>query len=176
MRLNLKPTAERYTLIDPPSPDETGIVIVARPALSEVIEEAKADESLLAYAAEIRAMMEAEDGGDEITPERIRSKGKVGLLFTKAVARLVIEDWEGVEDPDGSPAPVTPDRVNAFLDVAPIYDAFTARFLARWITVQQEKNGSALSPNGTLEGAQPIARPARASVKSARAGKTARKR
>jgi len=176
MRLNLNPRPERYQLIDPTDEGGTGVAIVARPALSEVIEDAKADDSLLSYAEEIRAMVEAEQDGEarEITPAMIRSKGKVGLLFTKAVARAVIEAWEGIEDPDGSPAPVTPDRIDALIDVPVIYDAFTARYLSRWLTVEQEKNGSAPSPTGTSAVAQPIAQPAKRNVKRARDAKTGR--
>lgn len=167
MRLNLNPKPERYQLIDPVG-QGTGVAIIARPALSEVIEEAKADDSLLAFAEEIRAALEADgDATTEVTPALLRSKGKVGLLFSKAVARLVIEGWEGVEDPDGSPAPVTPDRVNAFLDVPVIYDAFSQHFLGRWLVVEQEKNGSAPSPTGTSAAAQHTAQPAPRSAQSA---------
>lgn len=176
MRLNLNPKPERYQLIDPVG-GGSGVAIVARPALSEVIEDAKADDSLLAFAEEIRAAMETEQGETvtEVTPAMLRSKGKVGLLFTKAVARLVIEEWEGVEDPDGSPAPVTPDRVNALLDVPFIYEAFTQRYIGRWLVVEQEKNGFAPSLNGTSAAAQPTAQPAPRTATSARAGKTGRK-
>jgi hypothetical protein len=175
MRLNLNPKAERYQLIDPVG-DGEGVAIVARPALSEVIEQAKGDDAFLAFAEEIRASVEATEGEEvaEMSPALLRSKGKVGVLFSKAVARLVIEAWEGVEDPDGSPAPVTPDRVDAFIDVPAIYDAFSERFLGRWLVVDQEKNGFAPSPSGTSAGAPTTARPARHSAKTARGGKQGR--
>lgn len=174
IRLNLNPQSDRYQLIAPLREGETGVTVIARPALSEVIEEAKGDDTLLAYADEIRGMIAEEqgDGPAEITPAMIRSKGKVGLLFTKALARLVIEGWEGIADPDGSPAPVTPDRIDALLDLPVIYDAFTARYLTRWLTVEQEKNGSAPSPNGTSVVAQTTAASAKRAVKSAPGGKT----
>lgn len=168
MRLNLKPGPEKYTLLP-------GIEITARPALSEIVEEAKADDSLIAYADDIRAVVEGdEDGGVDFTAELLRSRGKVGLLLAKAIARAVIEEWEGVEDPDGSPAPVSEDRINAFLDVPAIYQAFTEVYLNRWLTVQAEKNDSALSPNGTSEGALNTAEPVPADATPAQPEKTAR--
>lgn len=179
MRLNLSAASERYQLIDP-APGDTGggIAIVARPALTEVIEEAKAHDDFIAFAEELRSLVEAEEGGEtgEITPEMIRAKGRSGVIFAKIVARLVIESWEGVEDPDGSPAPVEPDRVNAFLDHPVIYDRFSEKYLARWLTVQLEKNASAPSPTGTSAGEARTAKPARASAKSARGKSTPRKR
>ncbi|MCB1340628.1 MAG: hypothetical protein KDK24_06105 [Pseudooceanicola sp.] len=174
MKLNLSPAVERYQLIPSAGEDDPGIAIHARPALTAVIEDAKADDSLIAYADEIRAMVEAGEDA-EASAEVIRSKGRVGLMFARALARRVIERWEGVEDADGSPAPVTPDRVDAFLDIAPIYDAFTSVYLVRWLTVQREKNVSAPSLNGTSAGAPTIAATATASAPNARAGRSGRK-
>ena len=172
MRLNLSPKTERYVLIQGQD-EEAGIAIMARPALSEVLEEAKADAAMLGFVDDLRAMEASDD--QDITPALLKAKGKFGLLFTKAIARLVIEGWDGVEDPDGSVAPVTPDRVDAFLDIPVIYDAFTAQYLSRWLTVQTEKKGSAPSPNGTSAAARSTAVPAGKPARNARSGKTARK-
>lgn len=169
MRLNLKPGPERYELAP-------GIAIIARPALSEVIEEAKGDDSLFAYAEEMRELVGDSDEKGEVTAAMIRSRGKVGLIFAKAVARAVIEEWEGVEDPDGSPAPVSGDRVDAFLDVPALYNAFTEVYLGRWLTVQAEKNDSAPSQNGTSAAAQTTAVPAPSDAETAPRGSKSRKR
>ena len=99
MRLNLNPGVEAYRLIE-----AAGLVIHARPALADLIEEAKTDPAVVAHAASVDAE------ADPLSPEALRARNRGGLLMTKALARLVIEAWEGVEDPDGSPAPVTPDR------------------------------------------------------------------
>jgi len=159
MRLNLNPGVEAYRLIE-----AAGLVIHARPALADLIEEAKTDPAVVAHAASVDAE------ADPLSPEALRARNRGGLLMTKALARLVIEAWEGVEDPDGSPAPVTPDRIDALLDIAPVYDAFTSVYLSRWLTVQAEKNGSSPSPTGISAAARTTAKPARPRAKTARAG------
>lgn len=170
MRLNLSPSVEEYVLFD-------GITITARPALSEVMEAAKASDELIAMGDELRQMMEAEgDEGTEVTGDMVRAKGRAGVLLSKAVAELTIESWQGVEDPDGSPAPVTPDRIRAFMDVPAVYDKYTEVYLAKWLTVVREKNDSAPSPTGTSEGATRTAKGARKSAGSARGKSTNRKR
>ncbi|MFC4668923.1 hypothetical protein ACFO5X_10190 [Seohaeicola nanhaiensis] len=173
MKLHLNAAPERYELI-PGGENDPGITITARPALTSVIEDAKADDSLLDYADEIRALADAGDDA-AASAEMIRSKGRVGLMFAKAVARRVIDSWEGVEGEDDSPAAVTPQNIDAFLDVAPIYDAFTEKYLARWLLVQREKNVSAPSRNGTSARARTTAATAKASARSARAGRSVRK-
>ncbi|MBR9837027.1 MAG: hypothetical protein GYB50_03930 [Rhodobacteraceae bacterium] len=176
MRLNLSPSTERYVLVEPnpATPDDVGIAITARPALTEVIEEAKSHDDFLAFADELRGLIDAEGDGEvgDVTPDMIRAKSRSGVIFAKVVARIVIEGWEGVEDPDGSPAPVTADRVDAFLDHPAIYDLFAEKYLARWLTVQLEKNGSAPSPSGTSAGAAPTVKRARKPAQSARAEST----
>lgn len=179
MRLNLSPETERYELFPPASqgdPDDPGVVIWARPALSGVVEEAAADDTLLEYGAEVRTIIEAQEAGEDGGPEALRAHGRFGLLLAKAIARRTIERWEGVEDPDGSAAPVTADRVTAFLDHPAIYKAWTETYLARWFALQTEKKGSAPSPNTTSAGARRTASSARKPAGSARGKSTRSKR
>lgn len=186
MRLNLKPTIERYEIfaeskVIPAGKTEKDAIVypavafMARPALTEVMENAKADDAIIEHAEEIRALLDAEEQGTADLSAMIRAKGRAGVLLSKAIARAVIESWEGIEDPDGSPAPVTPDRIDAFMDVPEIYNRFTEVYLARWLVVQYEKNASAPSPTGTSAAAKPIARRARGSAKPAPAKRTPRK-
>lgn len=182
MRLNLNLGPERYELF-PAVKDEAGEIITpavsftAEPALSDVVEAAKADPSMIDFADEIRDLIDGEAaGGDIDRAAALRAKGKGGILFARALARLVITAWEGIEDPDGNAAPVTPDRVDAFISLAPVYDRFTEVYVARWLNVQQEKNGSAPSQNGTTAGVTNTARGAQKPAKSARAKSTNRKR
>lgn len=163
MRLNLKPGVEPYDLLGNGS-----VIIHARPALAEVIEAAKVDDSILALADELKESAEVE--GAELTGELLASRSRFAILLSKAVARQVIESWDGIEDPDGSPAPVTPDRVDALMDLAPIYDAFGTVYLARWLVLSAEKNASSPSPTGTSEGATPTAGRARRPAKTAPKG------
>lgn len=87
--------------------------------------------------------------------------------FVQAVARHTILDWEGVAGPEGGPMPVTPDAVDALLDLNRIFDAFSAKVVEPYLLVQSEKNASAPSPNGTSAAAETTAAPAKASARSA---------
>ncbi|WP_109464406.1 hypothetical protein [Albibacillus kandeliae] len=176
MRLNLSTASERYELFPPTEDGDPAIVIIARPAFADVIEEAKGDDTLFEHGEQILELIEAAGGEDaKMSPALLQAHGKAGVLFARAVGRLVIEGWEGVADPDGTPAPVTPDRVDAFIGIQPIYEAFGEKYLSKWLTVQREKNVSAPSLTGTSEGAQPTARRVRGSAKSAQKKSSGRK-
>jgi hypothetical protein len=98
------------------------------------------------------------------TPEAL------AVAMAKALARRAVLDWEGVGDAAGDPLPVSPDAVDAFLDIWPVFEAFQTGYVAKGLVLEQEKNGSAPSPNGPSEGATPTARPARRSARTARRG------
>ena len=164
MRLNLDRGVLPYVLF-PETAVSAAVVIHALPALSHVMEEAKADAALRELAHEIKAEL-AE--GEVPTPEVMAGHGQFAVMFAKAIARQVIQSWDGIEDEDGSPAPVTPDRIDAFLDLAPVYDKFVSVYMARWLVLQSEKNAFAPSPTGTSVGAAATARPAEASAPTAR--------
>lgn len=179
MRLNLSPQTKWYELI-PGSEEYTGVKIKARPALSAVLEDARADQAFLDHAAEmaadtdleqIKEMMET-GALDGMPSEVVRSATRSQYLLTRAIARLVIEEWEGVEGEDGAPAAVNAAHIDALLDVPQVLEAFKQKYIMRWLTVQLEKNGSAPSQNGTSGAETNIAKPARASAKSARAKST----
>ena len=72
-----------------------------------------------------------------------------------------VSDWEGVGDVDGSPVPVTPEGIDALLEVWPIFEAFQAVYVSKGLLLDAEKNASAPSPTGTSAGATATARPAR---------------
>ena len=98
------------------------------------------------------------------------SKEEQALAMAKAVARRVVTNWEGVGDASGNPVPVSPEGIDALLDIWPVFEAFQTRCLAPHLMLEQEKNASAPSPNGTSAGATPIAKPARARARTARRG------
>ncbi|MGR3599191.1 MAG: hypothetical protein ACU0FH_02125 [Heliomarina sp.] len=174
MRLNLSPAVERYELF-PAIADSPAVAIHARPALTDIVQQASTDDSLLEYADEISKLIEANEVATSDGKAELKSQSRFAVLLAKAIARLTVESWEGIEDPDGSPAPVTPDRVDALLDHAAIYKAYEQAYLSKWLAVQQEKNGSSLSLNGTSAGATNSAGPVPASAKSARKKPTRRK-
>lgn len=92
----------------------------------------------------------------------------VHVALVKAVAQRVVIDWQGIGDGDGNPIGVTPQGIDALMDLHRCFAAFDAQVLAPYLLVQSEKKGSALSPNGTSAGASTTAAPAKASARSAR--------
>ncbi len=92
------------------------------------------------------------------------------LAFARALARVAIVDWEGVGDADGNPIPVSPEAIEALLDLWPLFEAFQTGYVAKGLLLEQEKNASSPSPNGSSAGAADTARAARASVETARNG------
>ena len=95
------------------------------------------------------------------------SNETIAVTMAKALARLVVLEWEGVGDVEGNPVPVTPEGIDALLDILPIFEAFQLRYVSKGLLLESEKNGSAPSPNGTSVGATSIAEPAAALVPSA---------
>jgi len=85
---------------------------------------------------------------------------ELALAMAKAVARLAILDWEGVGDAAGTPMPVTPEGIDALLDIWPVFEAFQTRYVARGLMLDAEKNAFAPSPTGHSVGAKVIAPPA----------------
>jgi hypothetical protein len=67
--------------------------------------------------------------------------GTLTAAFVKKLARLAVEQWEGVGDADGAPAAVTPEGVDALLDLWPIADAFERQYLGPALLLEEEKNG-----------------------------------
>ena len=98
------------------------------------------------------------------------SQEQMAVVMAKAVARRVVTDWDGVGDADGKPVPVTPEGIDAALDIWPVFEAFQTRCLAPHLMLDAEKNASSPLPNGTSAGAKAIARPAKARAKTARRG------
>lgn len=98
------------------------------------------------------------------------SQEQMALVMAKAVARRVVTDWEGVGDADGKPVAVTPEGIDALLDIWPVFEAFQTRCLAPHLMLDAEKNVSSPLPNGTSAGAKATARPVKSRVRTARRG------
>ncbi|MCL7465532.1 hypothetical protein [Phaeovulum sp. NW3] len=92
----------------------------------------------------------------------------LAVIFAKALARRAIRTWEGVGDAAGQPIPVTPEGIDALLDIWPIFEAFQAGYLAKGLELELEKNVCAPSPNGSTAGVSATARPAKGSARTAR--------
>jgi len=90
------------------------------------------------------------------------------LVFAKALARNATLDWDGVGDAGGNVIPVSDEAIDALLDVWPLFEAFQIKYVAKGLVLDQEKNVSALLPNGSSAGAEIIAQPAPATAPTAR--------
>ena len=76
------------------------------------------------------------------------------------VGRLAVTSWTGVAGEDGAPAPVTDATVDALFDLYQFAEAFERLYIGPALTLAEEKNASAPSPNGISAGAPDIAEPA----------------
>ena len=95
---------------------------------------------------------------------------ELALAMAKAVARRAVLDWEGVGDAEGNPVGVSPEGIDALLEIWPAFEAFQASYVAKGLLLKQEKNASAPSPTGPTAGAKATARRARKPARTARQG------
>jgi hypothetical protein len=116
-----------------------GVTVLIRPLTAAIFSAARAD-------------LEADDLIDAEAQE-------IAAALVKAIARRTILSWEGVGDAEGNVIEPDETAINALFDLWPIYEAFNERFIARWLLLGDEGNGSAPSPTGTSAGAPDIARP-----------------
>ena len=98
-----------------------------------------------------RADMAIESLPDTATTEEL------ALALAKAVARRAILEWEGVGNADGDPVPVSPEGIDALLEIWPVFYAFQTQYVAKGLILDAEKNVSAPSPSGPSAGATAIA-------------------
>jgi hypothetical protein len=100
------------------------------------------------------------DPAIEALPEGATQEA-LALAMAKAVARRAVLDWEGVGDAMGQPTPVTPEGIEALLEIWPVFEAFQTQYVAKGLILDAEKNVSAPSPTGPSAGATDTARPAK---------------
>ncbi|MDP3859975.1 MAG: hypothetical protein Q8Q63_00135 [Phaeovulum sp.] len=93
-----------------------------------------------------------------------------GMVFARALARRALLDWVGVGDTEGEPLPVTPEGIDALLDIFPIFDAFQTEFVGKGLMLDAEGNASSPSPTGSSAGAIATAPPVTASAPTAPRG------
>ena len=117
-----------------------GVTVLIRPLTAAIFSAARAD-------------LEA---GELIDAEA----QEIAAALVKAIARRTILSWEGVGDAEGNVIEPDETAINALFDLWPIYEAFNERFIARWLLLGEEGNGSAPLPTGTSAGVLDIARPA----------------
>lgn len=151
IRLNLAAEPQWYDLLD-------GVRFKLRPASSTIMAEARNSERVEQLVK------------DEASNEAL------AIALAKEVARLALDAWEGIGDEAGKPMAITPEAIDAALEIWPLFEAFQVKYMAAALLKEQEKNGSALSQNGTSAGASRIAKGAAKPARSAPTKSTARKR
>lgn len=77
-------------------------------------------------------------GIDPVTDDS--AVGERTAALVKTLARLSVDDWEGVGDADGKPAKVTPEGVEALMDLWPIAESFERQYLGPALLLDAEKN------------------------------------
>ena len=102
----------------------------------------------------------------ETLPENATTE-ELALAMAKAVARRAILEWEGVGDKDGRVVAVTPDGIDALLEIWPVFEAFQTGYVAKGLILDAEKNVSAPSPSGPSAGASAIVPRASGAAKTA---------
>ena len=100
------------------------------------------------------------DPAIEALPEGATQEA-LALAMAKAVARRAVLDWEGVGDTMGQPLPVTPEGIDALLEIWPVFEAFQTQYVAKGLILDAEKNVSAPSPSGPSAVATGIVPPAK---------------
>ena len=91
-------------------------------------------------------------------PKEARTE-EAALAMAKALARTAILDWEGVGDAEGAPLVVSPEAIDALLDIWPIFEAFQTVYVAKGLLLDAEKNASSPVLSGSSVGATATAQP-----------------
>jgi hypothetical protein len=104
-----------------------GVRLLLEPLTTAVMLAARSDPAILA------ATQGAEGDG-------AASNDDLARIVAKAVSRIVVNDWEGVGDAEGNPLPVTPDGIDALLEIWPIFEAFQTKYIAGALILDAEKN------------------------------------
>lgn len=87
-----------------------------------------------------RASITAGDEGDD---------NARGAALLKTLAQVAIVEWEGIGDESGIPIAPTPERIEALLDLYPVFRAFETAYFLPALVLDQEKNACAPALNGT---------------------------
>ena len=132
IRLNLTATPEWLDLAP-------GLRVLVSPLTTALMVSARADPSI------------------ESLPETAGQED-LALAMAKSVARRAVLDWEGVGDDAGNIVPVSPEGIDALLEIWPVFEAFQTQYVAKGLILDAEKNVSAPLPTGPSAGATGIAR------------------
>lgn len=116
-----------------------GVRLFVEPLSTAVMLAARRDKAVIEAAG-----ADVEDAGSDPVLDPAADPGAdetLAVIVAKALARLVVKDWEGVGDAAGDPIALTPDSLDALLDMWPLFEAFQTRYVAGAMLVDAEKNG-----------------------------------
>ena len=104
-----------------------GVRLLVEPLTTAIMLAARSDPAIVAAAAD--AESDAAHTNDDLA-----------RIVAKAVARIVVKDWDGVGDEDGEPLTLTPEGIDALLELWPIFEAFQTKYIAGALILDAEKN------------------------------------
>jgi hypothetical protein len=102
-----------------------GVRLLVEPLTTAIMLAARSDPTIVAAAGDADSSASNDD---------------LARIVAKAVARIVVKDWEGVGDEDGKLLPLTPEGIDALLELWPIFEAFQTKYIAGALILDAEKN------------------------------------
>ena len=116
-----------------------GVRLLVAPLTTAVMLAARSDPAIVAATA---AVTPASGGANGAEHDALiaASNDDLARIVAKAVAKITVKDWEGVGDEDGKPLPLTPEGIDALLELWPIFEAFQTHYIAGALILYAEKN------------------------------------
>ena len=102
-----------------------GVRLLVEPLTTAIMLAARSDPTIIAAAGDAEGSASNDD---------------LARIVAKAVARIVVKDWEGVGDEDGEQLALTPEGIDALLELWPIFEAFQTKYIAGALILDAEKN------------------------------------
>ena len=102
-----------------------GVRLLVEPLTTAIMLAARSDPTIIAAAGDAEGSASNDD---------------LARIVAKAVARIVVKDWEGVGDEDGKPLALTLEGIDALLELWPIFEAFQTKYIAGALILDAEKN------------------------------------
>ena len=116
-----------------------GVRLLVAPLTTAVMLAARSDPAIVAVTATITPASDAGNGA-ESDVLAAASNDDLARIVAKAVAKITVTDWEGVGDENGAPLPLTPEGIDALLELWPIFEAFQTHYIAGALILDAEKN------------------------------------
>jgi hypothetical protein len=102
-----------------------GVRLFVEPLTTAIMLAARSDPAIVAAATDAETSAFNDD---------------LARIVAKAVARIVVKDWEGVGDENDKPLPLSPEGIDALLELWPIFEAFQTKYIAGALILDAEKN------------------------------------